>query len=84
MKVLIVGATGKYAGLVLPELKKRGATVRALVRNKEGVRIAQELGADETAIGDLEDPASLNAAAAGTEGVFHINPAFAPNEADLG
>jgi uncharacterized protein YbjT (DUF2867 family) len=84
MKVLIVGATGKYAGLVLPELKKRGATVRALVRNEEGVRIAQELGADETAIGDLEDPASLSAAAAGTEGVFHINPAFAPNEADLG
>jgi uncharacterized protein YbjT (DUF2867 family) len=81
---MMVGATGKYAGLVLPELKKRGATVRALVRNEEGARAAQELGADETAIGDLEDPASLSAAAAGTEAVFHINPAFAPNEAELG
>jgi uncharacterized protein YbjT (DUF2867 family) len=58
--------------------------VRALVRNEEGARAAQELGADETAIGDLEDPASLSAAAAGTEAVFHINPAFAPNEAELG
>ena len=84
MKIMMVGATGKYAGLVLPELKKRGATVRALVRNEEGARAAQELGADETAIGDLEDPASLSAAAAGTEAVFHINPAFAPNEAALG
>ena len=84
MKIMMVGATGKYAGLVLPELKKRGATVRALVRNEEGARAAQELGADETAIGDLEEPASLSAAAAGTEAVFHINPAFAPNEAELG
>src|ERR1700761_545736 len=84
MKILMVGATGKYAGLVLPELKKRGATVRALVRNEEAARLATELGADETALGDLEDSASLNAAAAGAEGVFHLNPAFAPNEADLG
>ncbi len=35
MKILMVGATGKYASLVLPELKKRGATVRALVRDDE-------------------------------------------------
>ena len=84
MKILMVGATGKYAGLVLPELKKRGATVRALVRNEDGARLASELGADETAIGDLEDASTLSAAAAGTEGVFHINPAFAPQEADLG
>src|SRR5450631_3468664 len=84
MKILAVGATGKYASLVVPELKKRGATVRALVRSEEGARLARELGADETAVGDLNDPASLSAAAAGTEGVFHINPAFAPNEAELG
>ncbi len=84
MKVLMVGATGRYANLVLPELKKHGATVRALVRTDDGGRIAKEQGADETAIGDLQDPKSLTAAATGVEGVFHINPAFAPNEADLG
>ena len=48
MKILMVGATGKYAGLVLPELKKMGAVVRALVRTEESARIASELGADET------------------------------------
>ncbi len=84
MKILTVGATGKYASLVVPELKKRGATVRALVRREEGAERARELGADETAIGDLNDPTSLSAAAAGADGVFHINPAFAPTEADLG
>jgi uncharacterized protein YbjT (DUF2867 family) len=84
MKILTVGATGQYAGLVLAELKKRGATVRALVRSEDGAKLALELGADETALGDLNDPASLSAAAAGADGVFHINPAFAPNEADLG
>jgi uncharacterized protein YbjT (DUF2867 family) len=84
MKILMVGATGKYAGLVLPELKKMGAVVRALVRNEDSARVASELGADETAIGNLEDPSTLSAAAAGTEGVFHINPAFAPNETDMG
>jgi uncharacterized protein YbjT (DUF2867 family) len=84
MKILMVGATGKYAGLVLPALKKRGAVVRALVRNQDSARLATELGADETAIGNLEDSSSLSAAAAGTDGVFHINPAFASGEADLG
>ena len=29
MKVLVVGATGKYASLVVPKLKQRGATIRA-------------------------------------------------------
>ena len=84
MKVLMVGATGKYAGLVLPELKKRGAIVRAFVRNEESAQAAMDRGADETALGDLEDAASLSAAAAGTEAVFHINPAFAPREAEMG
>lgn len=84
MKVLMVGATGKYASLVVPELKQRGVKVRALVRNESKSDAAQQQGADQTAIGNLNDPDSLRAAAAGVDGVFHINPAFAPHEADLG
>lgn len=84
MKVLMVGATGKYANLVVPELKQRGVMVRALVRNESKSGEARQQGADETAIGDLNDPDSLRTAAAGMDGVFHINPAFAPHEADLG
>ena len=84
MKVFTVGATGKYAGLVTPELKKRGATVRALIRDRSSERAARDNGADETVIGDLENLDSLRVAAAGVEGVFHINPAFAPHEAEMG
>ncbi|MEH2068359.1 MAG: NmrA family NAD(P)-binding protein [Nostoc sp.] len=84
MKVLMVGATGKYATYVVPELKQRGATIRALVRDKDKADAVRQQGVDEVAIADLNDPESLRAAASGVEGVFHINPAFAPNEADLG
>lgn len=84
MKVLMVGATGKFAGFVMPELVKRGATIRALVRDESKAAAAREQGAVETVVGDLQDPASLRAAAEGVDGVFHINPAFAPDEAEMG
>jgi uncharacterized protein YbjT (DUF2867 family) len=83
MKVLMIGATGKYASLVLPKLKQRGVKVRALVRQSKS-DAARQQGADEIAIGDLKDSDSLRAATTGVDGVFHINPAFAPNEAELG
>ncbi len=84
MKALVIGATGQYAKAVVPELLKRGATVRALVRDDRSAGRARAAGAQEAAVGDLSDPPSLRAAAVGVDGVFHINPAFAPNEAELG
>ena len=84
MKALVVGATGKYAGHVVPALKRLGATVRALIRDESRADAAIRQGADETAVGDLGDLASLRRAAGGVDGVFHINPGFAPNEAELG
>jgi uncharacterized protein YbjT (DUF2867 family) len=84
MKVLMVGATGGNAGAVLPELIKRGAVVRALVRDEGKAAVARRHGAADTVIADLTDLASLAAAVVGVDGVFHINPAFAPGEADMG
>jgi uncharacterized protein YbjT (DUF2867 family) len=84
MKVLMVGATGKYANFVLPELKKRSVVVRALVRDENKAELARQQGAEEIAIADLNDPPSLRVAAREIDGVFHINPAFAQNEAELG
>lgn len=84
MKVLMIGATGKYASLVVPELKQRGVTIRALVRDKNKVDTARQQGVDEVAIADLRNPESLRTAAAGVDGVFHINPALAPDEAEMG
>jgi len=84
MKILMVGATGKFASHIVPELKQRGATVRALIREKNKEAVARSQGVDEVVIGDLQNSKSLHAAAQGIDGVFHINPAFVPHEADLG
>ena len=50
----------------------------ALVRNESKSVAARQQGADEIAIADVHDPASLRAAVSGVDRVFHINPAFAP------
>ncbi len=76
MKILMTGATGKFAGLVLPQLKKQGLDVTALVQNENKGKQALESGADEFVIGDLYDPATLRNATKGINGVFHIIPAF--------
>jgi uncharacterized protein YbjT (DUF2867 family) len=80
----MVGATGANAGLVLPELTKRGHVVRALVRNEQRAVSARTAGAEETVIGDLTHPPSLAVALKDIDGVFHIGPAFAEREAEMG
>ncbi|MEZ2126542.1 MULTISPECIES: NmrA/HSCARG family protein [unclassified Sinorhizobium] len=82
--VLAVGATGKFARLIVPELVRRNAKVRALVRNPSEGDKALSLGATEFAVGDLRDADSLTRALDGVNGVFHIGPAFAPDEAAMG
>ncbi|MFD4840680.1 NmrA/HSCARG family protein [Achromobacter sp. NPDC058515] len=82
--VLVVGATGKFAGLVVPELQRRKVAVRALVRDEARAAVARSLGATEVAIGDLRNIDSLAEATRGADGVFHIGPAFASDEAAMG
>ncbi|TGQ64721.1 NmrA/HSCARG family protein [Mesorhizobium sp. M00.F.Ca.ET.186.01.1.1] len=83
--VLVVGATGRFAGLVVPELARRNARVRALVRDHpSNIEKARRLGAFEIATGDLRNRQSLERAVEGVDGVFHIGPAFAADEAAMG
>jgi uncharacterized protein YbjT (DUF2867 family) len=84
MRVLMVGATGRHAHWVLRELNQRGVSVRALVRTAERADVARESGATEVAFGDLTEPAGLRDALAGMDGVFHIGPAHAAGEAEMG
>lgn len=58
--------------------------MRGLVRDERRGAAVRERGATEIAVGDLRDPGSLEAAAQGVDGVFHIGPAFQPDEAQLG
>ncbi len=82
--ILAVGASGKFARLVLPELARRGARVRGLIRNAPDAGEVMRHGAWETAVGDLRNRASLDAALRGIEAVFYISPATMPNEVEVG
>lgn len=83
-KILVVGATGKFARWVIPELMRRDAVVHALVRNDARAAVARSLGVAEVFIGDLRNTDSLAEATRGMDGVFHIGPAFTPDEAAMG
>jgi uncharacterized protein YbjT (DUF2867 family) len=83
-QVLAIGAAGRAAGLVVPELVRRGAWVRGLVRRGEQVARVREQGAAEVAVGDLRDRESLSVALRGIDAVFYIAPVFMTDEAAVG
>ena len=82
--ILSVGADGRFAGLIVPELIRRGARVRGLVHQAENVDKARANGATEVAVADLHDRRSLDAALEGVERVFYLAPVFQRDEAELG
>jgi uncharacterized protein YbjT (DUF2867 family) len=84
MRVLAIGATGQFAGLVVPALVSRGVQVRAFVHEPSNQERARDCGADQVVAGDLRDPPSVREALDGADGVFLIIPAFAPDSAALG
>jgi uncharacterized protein YbjT (DUF2867 family) len=84
MRVLAIGATGQFAGLVVPALVSKDVQVRALVHDPAKQEQVRQAGADEAVQGDLRDAGSLKAALDGVDGVFLIIPAFAQDTAELG
>lgn len=81
MKILVVGGTGKVGSEVVKELRKRNATVRALVRKEddspsrvEGVELVE---------GDLLDPVSVEKALDGVDKLYLLN-AVVPDELTQG
>lgn len=75
--VLVTGATGKQGGAVARRLIERGHKVRALTRKPDSP-VAKELAAlgAELAVGNLDDRASLDRAAAGVDAVFSMSTPF--------
>ncbi|MRX10397.1 NAD(P)H-binding protein [Pseudoduganella sp. FT25W] len=76
MTILVTGATGKVGTQVIEQLVKRGADVRALVRNPASVSLPAGVS---VAQGDLLDPDSLRGALSGVSTLFLLN-AVAPDE----
>ncbi len=60
--VIVVGATGALGTKICKALIDKGAHVRALVRATSDRSRLQSLGVTDFAVGDMMDPASLNAA----------------------
>ena len=68
-KVLVTGATGNVGRHVVRELRARGASVRAFVRDPQ--RATERLGKDvELAVGDFTDPVALRRAMQGIDRMF--------------
>ncbi len=67
--VLVAGATGRTGRRVVAQLRQRGYTVRAFVRDEEQAR--ERLGEDlQYVVGDVREPQSLVAAVAGVDSVI--------------
>jgi len=73
----VTGATGAQGGATVRALLARGHRVRALTRDPESVA-AKELAAlgAEVVRADFDDPASLDAALAGADGLFAMSTPF--------
>lgn len=82
--ILVFGASGACGEAVTKALVKTGAKVRGFVRNDERATIARAAGANEIAIGDVRDIASIEKALSGVTGVFYVAPRFVADEAFIG
>ncbi len=79
MRVLVTGGTGYVGSHSVAALLRAGQAVRVLARSPERVPAALEpLGVEgvETAIGDVTDPAAVERALEGCDGVLHAASVF--------
>jgi dihydroflavonol-4-reductase len=70
-RALITGGTGFLGSHIARALVERGHTVRVLRRARSPLQLIEGLPV-EHAIGDVTDPAALDAAMEGCEWVFHV------------
>jgi uronate dehydrogenase len=71
MKVLVTGAAGSIGRALVSRLPAHGHTLRGLDRSPLPTDLAGASAAEHT-VGDLRDPAVLDAAVAGVDGVVHL------------
>lgn len=80
MTYLITGATGNVGGELVRRLVDAGHPVRAYVRDPDKARRRLPEAA-ELAVGDLDDTQALHDAARGVEGIFFLQAAPIPAQA---
>ncbi len=83
-RVLCVGASGAKAGLVVPQLSKRGVYVRGMIENDSDRQAVLDRGASEAVVGNLTEAAFVEEAVKGMDAVFYISPNAVQQEAEIG
>lgn len=83
MNILLTAANGRTGRMVLAALKDAGAEVKVFIRDAAQWPELQALGATSYALGDMEDPGSIDGAVAGCERIVHIGPPMHPHEVEI-
>ncbi len=81
MSILVIGGTGTVGSEVVSQLLEKGVDTRVLVRCADKAK-SLPIGA-KSAVGSLEEIASLSTAMKGVEGVFVLAP-LGPRETEMG
>jgi nucleoside-diphosphate-sugar epimerase len=82
MRVFLTGGTGYVGAAILEALVKGGHQVEALVRNSESAARVQARGAAPV-LGDVMQPATWRAAAAGADGAVHAAVEYGPRQREF-
>jgi NAD(P)H dehydrogenase (quinone) len=72
--ILVTGAAGKTGRAVIATLAAKGASVRAFVRRAEAGAALRGIGAQDIALGSLDDRAALRRAVDGCRAIYFIAP----------
>ena len=83
MRILVTGANGITGHAVIGHLVARGAEVIGLVSTSASCGNIEALRATPF-VGDLRDGKALRSAMASVERVYHICPAWVPDEVEIG
>ena len=83
-RILVIGATGRQGRGVISDLEQRGHDIVGFVRSRDDAAQALERRGVELAVGSLDDPASITAAAKGTDAVFAMTTPFAGLDTEVG
>ncbi len=83
MRILVTGVNGMTGHAVIRQLVARGADVTGLVSRDDSRVAIERLGATPV-VGDLRDSTALKRAMAAAERVYHICPAWVPDELEIG
>jgi len=78
--ILVTGATGMTGQFVVAELQRRNYPVRVLVRAASIDKAPPDV---DIAIGDLNDPGSINRATVGVTGIIHTACTFTDSAVDI-